>query len=164
MYSRMLLILVFLLLSGGVEVASAQCGPDAWTPVVIIQKVHGKDRRVTRKAKKPFEAFAHYKFDRRQVDPAPSGQVARKFDEYGGIKGCDESARLDNFAIQLQNEPGSKGYIVASGPTGDYSKQAHASFTVEYLVNQRGIDNSRLFTVNAGESRDWKVQLWVVPN
>ena len=30
-----------------------------------------------------------------------------KFDEYGNIRFNDEKARLDNYAIQLQNEPGS---------------------------------------------------------
>ena len=30
----------------------------------------------------------------------------RKFDEYGDIRFNDEKARLDNYAIQLQNEPG----------------------------------------------------------
>src|SRR4029077_3471509 len=40
---------------------------------------------------------------------------ARKFDEYGNIKFNDEKARLDNYSIQLQNEPGSQGYIIAYG-------------------------------------------------
>ena len=35
---------------------------------------------------------------------------AMKFDEYGNIKFNDEKARLDNYAIQLQNEPGAQGY------------------------------------------------------
>src|SRR6185436_15015832 len=40
---------------------------------------------------------------------------ARKFDEYGNIRFNDEKARLDNFAVQLQNEPTSQGYIIAFG-------------------------------------------------
>ena len=44
--------------------------------------------------------------------PAPK---ARKFDEYGNIRFNDEKARLDNFAIQLQNEPTSQGYIIGYG-------------------------------------------------
>ncbi len=42
-----------------------------------------------------------------------SAPVCRKFDEYGNISFADEQARLDNFAIQLQNEPGAQGYIIA---------------------------------------------------
>src|SRR5207253_7135758 len=35
-----------------------------------------------------------------------------KFDEYSDLKFNDEKARLDNFAIQLQQQPGSQGYYV----------------------------------------------------
>ena len=33
-------------------------------------------------------------------------------DGYGNIRFLDEKARLDNFAIQLQNEPKTQGYII----------------------------------------------------
>jgi hypothetical protein len=46
-----------------------------------------------------------------KVAPPP----ARKFDEYGNIRFNDEKARLDNYAIQLQNEPGSQGTIIVYG-------------------------------------------------
>ncbi|MGA9994047.1 MAG: hypothetical protein WBP93_01475, partial [Pyrinomonadaceae bacterium] len=36
---------------------------------------------------------------------------AKKFDEYPDVNFNDEKARLDNFAIQLQGEPGAVGYI-----------------------------------------------------
>ena len=39
----------------------------------------------------------------------------RKFDEFGDINCEDEMARLDNFAIQLQNEPCTKGVIIFYG-------------------------------------------------
>ena len=43
-----------------------------------------------------------------------SGQslIGDRFDEFGDIKCEDEYARLDNFAIQLQNDPQSKGAIM----------------------------------------------------
>ena len=41
----------------------------------------------------------------------PSLPVDRLFDQYGRIKWEDEQARLDNFAIQLMNEPDLIGYI-----------------------------------------------------
>lgn len=37
---------------------------------------------------------------------------ARKFDEFGGISVGDAEARLDNFTIELQNDPTAQGYIV----------------------------------------------------
>jgi len=39
----------------------------------------------------------------------------RQFDEFGDINCEDEMARLDNFAIQLQNEPAAKGVMIFYG-------------------------------------------------
>jgi len=38
--------------------------------------------------------------------------VARKFDEFGDVYVTDIKARADNFAIDLQNNPTAKGFIV----------------------------------------------------
>ena len=38
--------------------------------------------------------------------------VASLFDEFGAVGYCDLSARLDNFAIQLQGNPKLHGYII----------------------------------------------------
>ncbi|HEX7173959.1 MAG TPA: hypothetical protein VF240_01570, partial [Pyrinomonadaceae bacterium] len=37
---------------------------------------------------------------------------ARSFDDFSNIPRDDEKARLDNFAIQLQNEPGAAGHVI----------------------------------------------------
>jgi len=87
---------------------------------------------------------------------------AVKFDEYGNIRFNDEKARLDNYAIQLQNQPGSQGYIVAYGSCAGEA-EARANRAKDYLVNTRGIDASRLMTVDGGCRSDLAVELWVVP-
>ena len=87
---------------------------------------------------------------------------AVKFDEYGNIKFNDEKARLDNYAIQLQNAPGSQGYILAYGSCAGEA-QARADRAKDYLINTRGIDAGRLVTVDAGCRADLTVELWVVP-
>jgi hypothetical protein len=87
---------------------------------------------------------------------------AVKFDEYGNIKFNDEKARLDNYAIQLQNQPGSQGYILAYGSCAGEA-QARADRAKDYLVNTRGIDASRLVTVDGGCRSDLMVELWIVP-
>jgi len=87
---------------------------------------------------------------------------AVKFDEYGNIKFNDEKARLDNYAIQLQNQPGSQGYIIAYGAC-EGEAQARADRAKDYLVNTRGIDAGRLVTVDGGCMPELKVELWVVP-
>lgn len=87
---------------------------------------------------------------------------AVKFDEYGDIKFNDEKARLDNYAIQLQNQPGSQGYILAYGSCAGQA-QARADRAKDYLVNTRGIDAGRLTTVDGGCRSELGVELWVVP-
>ena len=90
----------------------------------------------------------------------------KKFDEFPNIKFDDEKARLDNFAIQLQNEPGSRGYIlVYSGPrdhAGDAQKRAERARS--YLVGTRGLDANRIVTLSGGQRGAQTVELWIVPN
>ena len=88
---------------------------------------------------------------------------ARKFDEYGNIRFNDEKARLDNFAIQLQNEPTSQGYIIGYGSC-DAEGQTRANRAKDYLVNTRGIDAGRLVVVDGGCMPELKVELWIVPS
>ncbi len=85
-----------------------------------------------------------------------------KFDEYGDIRFNDEKARLDNYAIQLQNQTGSQGYIIAYG-TCEGEGQARADRAKNYLVNTRGIEAGRITTVDGGCRADLTVQLWIVP-
>jgi hypothetical protein len=85
-----------------------------------------------------------------------------KFDEYGNIKFNDEKARLDNYAIQLQNDPTSQGYIIAYGSCAGEA-EARAQRAKDYLVNTRGIDAGRLVTVDGGCRSDLAVELWIVP-
>jgi hypothetical protein len=92
----------------------------------------------------------------------PKPQVARKFDEYGNIRFNDEKARLDNFAIQLQNEPSASGSIIGYGSC-DAEGLTRANRAKDYLVNTRGIDASRLTTIDAGCLPNLQVQLWIVP-
>ena len=47
--------------------------------------------------------------------PITEAQGPRKIDEYGNIRFNDEKARLDNFAIELQNDPTAQGYLVCYG-------------------------------------------------
>jgi len=90
-------------------------------------------------------------------------QAPRKFDEYGNIRFNDEKARLDNFAIQLQNEPTAQGYIIAYGScTGE--GQTRGNRAKDYLVNTRGIDAGRLVVVDGGCMPELKVELWIVPS
>jgi hypothetical protein len=84
-----------------------------------------------------------------------------KIDEYGNIKFEDEKARLDNYAIELQNDPEFVGYIVGYG--GRRSRRGEASRRIErakrYIVTVRGIDASRLVTIDGGYREELTVEL-----
>lgn len=92
--------------------------------------------------------------------------VAREFDECNSCTFDDQKARLDNLAVELQNDPSTRAYVIAYGgrmsPVGQVEKLM--SRAREYLVTQRGIDASRLVVVNGGFREDDNVELWVVPS
>lgn len=92
--------------------------------------------------------------------------VAREFDECNNCAFDDQKARLDNLAIELQNDPTTRGYILAYGgrmsPIGQVEKLM--SRARDYLVTQRGIDASRLVVVNGGFREEDSVELWIVPS
>jgi hypothetical protein len=89
----------------------------------------------------------------------------RKFDEFPDISRNDEKARLDNFGIELQNDPTATAYVIVypgrSGKRGEV--QNHAGRVVDYLVNSRGLDKNRIVTL-VGPTRDQLfVELWITP-
>jgi hypothetical protein len=93
-------------------------------------------------------------------------KTPRKIDEYGNIRFNDEKARLDNYAIELQNDPTAQGYLVCyggrKGRAGEAQKRCDRA--KDYLVTTRGIDSSRIVTVDGGYREDLTVELWVVPS
>jgi len=76
----------------------------------------------------------------------PEGPKCTIFDTYNDLKFNDEKARLDNFAIQLQQQPGMTGYYAIWGSC-EGEGQKRADRAVDYLVNIRGVDASRIRTV-----------------
>ncbi|HKR02950.1 MAG TPA: hypothetical protein VJT09_19890 [Pyrinomonadaceae bacterium] len=96
------------------------------------------------------------------VLPIVTPPECRKFDEYADLRFNDEKARLDNFAIQLQQEPGSQGYYVIFGSCEGEADQRSAR-AVDYLVNNRQIDRSRITVVNGGCREQLTVELWICP-
>ena len=87
------------------------------------------------------------------------------FDQYGDIKFEDEKARLDNFAIQLINQPQSSGSIMMSAGQETFENETteRLSRAKSYLVDVREIDQNRIVTVDCGFSQDLRIYLHVVP-
>lgn len=90
---------------------------------------------------------------------------ARRFDEFPSVAFDDDKARLDNLAIELQNSPGSVGYIISYAGRGTRAGQADrmGQRAMNYLVNTRGISANRLVTINGGYRENNTYELWLVP-
>ncbi len=96
--------------------------------------------------------------------PVPSPKC-RKFDEFPDISRNDEKARLDNYGVELQNDPNSTAYVIVypgrSSKPGDVQK--HRTRIVDYLVNSRGIDARRIVTLVGGQKDELMVELSSCP-
>jgi hypothetical protein len=98
----------------------------------------------------------------------PYNPEPRKFDEFGDIARDDEKARLDNFAIQLQQEPEAQGYIFVYTGAGrrirpDYAQKRTARIR-DYLINARGVDSRRIVILEGPPRAEPTVELWLVPS
>ena len=95
----------------------------------------------------------------------PAPVLPRKSDEFGEIARNDEKARLDNFAILLQNEPGARGYVIAYAGRNSRSGEGRrrAERARDYLVSTRGLDASRIVIVDGGFRESAATELWIVP-
>lgn len=111
--------------------------------------------------------FPQTKDNHLRCSTAQQGGDARKFDEYSNIPFSDEKARLDNFAIHLQqNEPQFKGYIIVyAGPRArSGTAQARAKRAKDYLVKVRGIEAARIVTIEGGHRDRLEVELYALPS
>jgi hypothetical protein len=96
--------------------------------------------------------------------PLPSAKC-RKFDEFPEISRNDEKARLDNYAVEIQNDPTSTAYVVIYPNRAGKSAiaQRHSAQIVDYLVNSRGIDARRIVTLVGGARDPMLIELWSCP-
>lgn len=93
---------------------------------------------------------------------------AIKFDEFESKAFDDDKARLDSFAVQLQNSPDAQGYIIMYQGTDKNSVRNRnvdtlSKKTLDYLVNTRGIDPSRIVITKWGTRPTTTYELWVIP-
>jgi hypothetical protein len=97
--------------------------------------------------------------------PPPPPVEPRRFDEFPSVAFDDDKARLDNFAIELQRNPGGVGHVIVYG--GPRDRAGHADIlgerTRNYLVNTRGIDAGRVQIINGGYRERAAYELWHVP-
>jgi hypothetical protein len=91
---------------------------------------------------------------------------SRQFDVCCSCSFDDQKARLDNLAVELQNDPSAMTYVIAYG--GRTSRIGTADLlgtrARDYLVTQRGIDQSRITVINGGFREEDCVELWIIPS
>ncbi|HKZ79629.1 MAG TPA: hypothetical protein VJ124_15245 [Pyrinomonadaceae bacterium] len=99
------------------------------------------------------------------VAEVPVVLECRKFDEFPAIARNDEKARLDNYAIELQNDPTATAYVVVhAGQTGRATDvQRHTTRITDYLINSRAIDGHRIVTLVGPARPQLLVELFVCP-
>lgn len=108
----------------------------------------------------------------RQTAQAATGVAAlptltppKRFDEFPSVTHDDDKARFDNLAIELQNNPGSTGYVVAYAGRNSRPGEADrmGQRAVEYLTTMRGLSRDRVRFVNGGYRETNSFELWLVP-
>lgn len=91
----------------------------------------------------------------------PSTNANRPFDQYGAIRWEYEKARLDNFAIQIQNNPNDIGYIFVydGNDVCEGEARARAIRARDYVVNYRGIPWNRVMWRYDGFAGEFSIAL-----
>ncbi len=89
---------------------------------------------------------------------------SRMFDVYSSLAFRAEKARLSAFAIELDNNPGAQGYIIAYASRHRRNSTARSlKRAKDYLIKQRGLDEGRVITIDGGHRRKQSAELWIVP-
>ncbi len=85
---------------------------------------------------------------------------ARLFDEFGNITANDVRARIDSLITELQNNPGSQGYILNYGTAAQVRTRENL---IRNHLELRGYPLSNIVFVNGGVESQVRTRLWIVP-
>jgi hypothetical protein len=100
------------------------------------------------------------------IPPEDRERPSRQFDVCCSCSFDDQKARLDNLAVELQADPTTTTYVIAYGGRTSRIGQADllGSRARDYLVTNRGIDQSRIVVNNGGFREEDCVELWIIPS
>jgi hypothetical protein len=86
------------------------------------------------------------------------------FDDYGNMCWEDERARLDNFAIQLQNQPTATGEImVYAGRISCNDEAKYRANRARDWLKKRGVPSHQIIVKDGGFQAELRTILIVVP-
>jgi hypothetical protein len=90
----------------------------------------------------------------------------RPFDTFSDNPTIDKEARLDNFAVTLQNDPSSSGYIIVYAGRRALVREAitRGEQAKDYFVRKWGINKRRLIVVDGGHRETLETDLFIVPS
>jgi hypothetical protein len=99
------------------------------------------------------------------VNALPQISTPKRFDEFPSVAFDDDKARLDNLAIELQNNPGSTGYVIAYAGRNSRAGEADrmGRRAIQYLTTTRGLSADRVVFINGGYRETNSFELWLVP-
>ena len=99
---------------------------------------------------------------RAQTNPLPvPTPIVDPFDHYGNVSWENEMARLDNFAVAIENDPQMIAEIAVFGDKNGcpLNAQRRALRAKNYLVQRRGIDPNRIVWRDLGYLDEQEVYL-----
>jgi hypothetical protein len=98
--------------------------------------------------------------------PERHERPSRQFDICCSCSFDDQKARLDNLAVELQNDPTATTYVIAYGGRTSRIGQADmlGARARDYLAANRGIDPTRVTVINGGFREEDCVELWIIPS
>jgi hypothetical protein len=93
-----------------------------------------------------------------------SGGV-RRLNTYGELVFDVEKTRLAGLAAALRKEPDAQGYIIVYGGhcSADTQAQERAERAKDWLINQHGIDASRIVTIDGGYRDTLTTEIFIGP-
>ncbi len=99
-----------------------------------------------------------------QIDKTKPPYTFPKFDEYGNLPFAEEKKRLDYFALELKSVSSEPGYIIEYRDKRRRQRPlSRAKRAKSYLVESKGIEPRRLFIVDGGYHKEFKVELRLGP-
>lgn len=85
-----------------------------------------------------------------------------QIDEFGRIANGDLKARMDNFYVELNNNPAAKGYIIIYGSRAERGRDTqNRTNTIKNYSLMRRFDMNRMTIINGGYREKISTELWL---